>query len=261
MSDPTLPGPYEPNQSPPQLPGPQQPAPWPGQPAGTTPPPHVAPAPVPPARKKPKTLAILGIVAGAVVLLCCGVSTIGLIASAGDTADDKPAALASPAPASTRPADAAPAAEEPATDATTPDEAPPTPDTFDMKPGSTLIVETSSGILEVTVKSFKTSKRACDQFGTEPDEGLYLIANVSVKITKGTGSINPLYFNWVADDGTTANSISGAFAGCGKALDSGNDMRTGTLRSGAVVFDVANTKGALEYEGGLLGGAAGSWRP
>lgn len=237
MSQSSVPGSYQPYEPPP-------------------PPPPAPPSAPPPAPKKVPPLAIVGIAVGAVMLLCCGLGAIALLSANIDKAD-VPLAAASAAP-STLPTTASPVPAEPAvapsTQQPTPAEA-----TFDLKPGSTLTVETFTGTIEVTVKSFRTSKTACDRYGVKPDEGMYLIADVTVKITEGTGSINPLFFNWVGDDGTTANAISGAFSGCGKSLDSGNGMRTGTLRSGQVVFDVSSTRGALEYE--VAGRAVGSWRP
>lgn len=246
MSHPTLPGPAQPYQPPP----PRQPG-----------------AVIPPAPKS-KGLngwAIAGIVIGALVLFCCGIGTIALVASGSDDKDEQPAARVPSARADSEPDDAgsegdseeaaAPAPEGEPDDETAAD------DTFDLPPGSTLIVNTREGTIEITVKSFETRETSCNKYGSPPERGMYLIADITVKVTEGTGSINPFEFTWVADDGTTADAFSGIFADCGQDLDSAYDMRTGSQRSGTIAFDVADAEGALEYEAGLFGGAAGSWRP
>lgn len=199
---------------------------------------------------------------GALALLCCGIGSVVLIASSSD--EDAHRAQASPAPSeragSAEGGEAAPAADEGSTDEEPAgDEA--ADDTFDMPAGSTLIVESAEGTIEITVKSFETRETACDEYGLPPDNGMYLIADVTVEVTEGTGSINPFDFTWVADDGTTADDFSGVFAGCGQDLDSAYDMRTGSVRSGTLVFDVVDAEDALEYESGWFGGADGSWRP
>lgn len=137
----------------------------------------------------------------------------------------------------------------------------PTPGgTFDMKPGETLVVTEDDGTLEVTVKSISTRTSACLDYGSAPTSGSYVVADVTVSVVSGTASINPLYLTWVADDGTTTDSIGGTFSGCDPALDSGNDMPSGTKRRGNVVFDVNANGGALTYEN-VLGTPLGSWRP
>lgn len=266
MSDPTLPGSTGPQPAPgggsPQAQQPASAQPVPGLP-GTTPP------PAPPRQRKGLSgWVIAGIVAGVLTLLCCGAGSVILIASGGDDARrGTRAAEASEPPAPAEQAaedgDAAPQAgageepggdEEPAGDENQ-------RDTFDMPPGSTLIVTNAEGTLEITVESFEARDTPCDEYGLPPENGVYLIADVRVEVTEGTGSINPFDFTWVADDGTTADAFSGVLSGCGPELDSAYDMRTGSRRSGTLVFDVADDAGALEYQSGWFGGANGSWRP
>lgn len=128
-----------------------------------------------------------------------------------------------------------------------------------MKAGDTLVITDNDGTVEITVAKFRTVSEACQTYAPKPQKGRYLIAEVTATVTKGTGSINPFYFEWVADDGTTVNGLVGALAGCGDPLGAGNNLRTGSKRSGTVVFDVADTNGALEYQ--HLFETAGSWKP
>ena len=122
------------------------------------------------------------------------------------------------------------------------------------------MINDDDGTIEITVRSFSTSTKGCSSFAPPPNKGMYLIADVTATVTKGTSSINPFYFQWVADDGTTVNGMAGAFSGCGgDMLDSGSNIRAGSKRSGAVVFDVANKSGAVEYQHRFE--AAGSWKP
>ncbi|WP_425413615.1 DUF4352 domain-containing protein [Micromonospora inyonensis] len=128
-----------------------------------------------------------------------------------------------------------------------------------MKVGDTLVITDDEGTVEITITRFTTSNKGCRSFAPDPDEGLYLIADVTVRVIKGTASVNPFYFEWVAEDGKTANGLVGALSGCGTPLSSGVNLRTGSKRSGTVVFDVADRKGVVEYQHNFE--AAGSWKP
>ncbi|WP_327042612.1 hypothetical protein OG400_10160 [Micromonospora ureilytica] len=141
---------------------------------------------------------------------------------------------------------------------------PPTPppangDTRDLSPGDTLVVNSEAGTVEITVTKFSSATKPCKSHGLKPGEGMYVIADVTVTVTKGTVSTNPLYFQWVAADGTRTTAIGGAFSGCGKPMPAVDDLPAGTRRTGSVVFDVHDTSGALEYQDQFQ--TAGSWKP
>lgn len=152
---------------------------------------------------------------------------------------------------------------EPKPDAGKEVELPKEQSTFKLKAGTTVEVDTGVGKHEVTVRSFKTYKRPCgDGFG-DPERGMFLVADILVTVKEGTADVNPLFFEWVGDDGTTSDGLSAIFSGCGEPnLDSANNLPAGTKRAGKIVIDVANTKGNLEYGGSLFNGkATASWRP
>ncbi|MFI9642064.1 DUF4352 domain-containing protein [Micromonospora sp. NPDC051925] len=197
-----------------------------------------------------KVWIIIGVVVAVVLLLCCGGIVAAVVAggrTANEAADEIERSLPTPG-ATTAPA--LPGDKPSSTD----------DETFNMKAGETLVISDDDGTIEITVRSFSTSSKGCRSFAPPPDKGMYLIADVTATVTKGTASINPFYFQWVADDGTTVNGLAGALSGCGgDMLDSGSSIRAGSKRSGAVVFDVADKKGAVEYQHKFE--AAGSWKP
>ncbi|MEH0984597.1 hypothetical protein [Micromonospora sp. CPCC 205556] len=246
---------YDPNAAQPPVSG----APYPpvsggGYPpvsGGPVPPGYPLGAPQAPAKSKKKIWVIVGIVVAVLLLLCCG-GAVAAVVAGGKKAADKAQELERSLPTTT----AAPAVPggKPTKSAPTDGE------TFNMKPGDTLVIEDDEGTIEITLRKFSTSTKACRSFAPEPQKGLYLVADVTATVTKGTGSINPFYFKWVAEDGTTANGLAGALSGCGgDMLDAGSKLRTGSKRSGAVVFDVKDKSGVVEYEHNFE--AAGSWKP
>ncbi|WBB77582.1 DUF4352 domain-containing protein [Micromonospora sp. WMMD882] len=206
-------------------------------------------------------LLVVGIVVAAMMLLCCA----GVVVAALSSDDDADLGTGRgvggpPTPATSNAPLIAPPEAAPGSGIT------PTPrpsdrdgETFGMKAGDTLVITDNEGTLEVTINKFTTSNKGCRSFAPDPDEGMYLIADVTARVTKGTASVNPFYFEWVADDGTTTNGLIGALSGCGSPLDSGVSLRTGSKRSGTVVFDVADKKGVVEYQHNFE--AAGSWKP
>ncbi|WP_329018893.1 DUF4352 domain-containing protein [Micromonospora rifamycinica] len=238
------------------------PAPGYPPPAGTGyPPPPGGPGgpgyqwgPPPTASSGKKVWIIIGVVIAVVLLLCCGGLVVAAVAGsqrADEAAEEIDRSV--PAPDITRapvlPGDRPSAGPSPTDD-----------ETFNLRAGETLVISDDDGTIEITVRSFTTSSKGCRSFAPPPNKGMYLIANVTATVTKGTASINPFYFQWVADDGTTVNGLAGALSGCGgDMLDSGSGMRTGSKRSGAVVFDVADKSGAVEYQHKFE--AAGSWKP
>ncbi|MBM0278034.1 DUF4352 domain-containing protein [Micromonospora tarensis] len=132
-------------------------------------------------------------------------------------------------------------------------------DTRDLSPGDTLVVDGDDGTVEITVTKFRSATRPCKSSGVKPDGGMYVIADVTVAVTRGTASANPTLFHWVAPDGTRTNATGGAASGCGKPMPSAKQLAAGTRRSGSVVFDVHDTSGELEYQHQSV--TAGSWKP
>ncbi|MER5608213.1 DUF4352 domain-containing protein [Micromonospora tulbaghiae] len=259
--------------------GPQQPQQQPAYPPVTPvgswpPPPPLVMEPAAP-KKRYNGLVVGLVVSGVALLACCG----GLSAIVGGESETQrvsgggvvvttTAAPTTAAPTTAAPTTAAPTTAAPTTAAPEPTEVAPEPEPSDDdvsgKPlGTTLIHTTLDGEVEITVtrskKYPKARKSACDSYSPGPDEGYYLVLDVKVKVVSGTGSINPLYFKFVDNDGYEASTISGAFSGCGKSLGSGNNLRAGTKRAGQLVFDVASVKGEVVYSQPFRG-LSGSWK-
>ena len=118
-----------------------------------------------------------------------------------------------------------------------------------MSPGSTLVIDDArQAPCEITVTKFSSATKPCKSYGLKPDEGMYVIADVTVAVTKGTPSANPLYFQWVAADGTETTAIGRRLLRLRQTDAGRNDLTAGTRRTGSVVFDVHDTAGALEYQ-------------
>ncbi|MCI4064153.1 hypothetical protein MRQ36_16720 [Micromonospora sp. R77] len=240
-------------------------SPLPPPPGGGYPPPpgqSYPPAPgqpfgPPPAKSgsKKNVWLIVGIVAAVLLLLCCGGGAFAVYSGAKKAED---VAKNLPTTAPIEPATTDPATTEPSA-TSTPDAGVTDGNTTNMKPGDTLIINDDDGTIRITVGNFRTTTTACKKYFPAPDEGMYLIADVTAEVTKGTSSINPFYFKWIASDGTETTGIGGAFSGCGKLLPSGNDLPTGSKRAGQLVFDVKDKNGTLEYEHKFK--TAGSWKP
>jgi hypothetical protein len=250
---PYSPGPY-------QQPGQQYGQQYGAPPPGPHPHPGYYPPPAPP-KKGWGTGKILAAVAGAIALMCVGVGALGAMtdtnnktvantavgATAAETKAAQPTKAAKPtktkAPAKPKPA-------EPVDDED---------GQFDLKVGTALTVTDGGSVQEITLVSFKFRK-SCGGLSA-PKSGGYLVVNIKAVQKSGTGSINPLYFDFVGTDGTTADTLSGMFSGCEKNnLDSTNSLRAGQKRSGQIVFDVASAKGAVELTPGLFSDTAGSWK-
>lgn len=223
--------------------GPYPPAP--GQPFG---------GPVPP-KKSNKGLWIgLGVGAVVLLLLCCGGGIFALYSGAKKTQD---AIENLPTPGITSgPFDETPT---PSASQATPDAGKTDGETFNMKPGDTLIINDDDGTVRITLSNFRTKTSSCQEFMPAPKKGMYLIADVTAEVTKGTGSINPFYFRWKGADGSDVSGISGAFSGCGKLLSAGNNLPSGTKRTGQLVLDVKDKDGVIEYQHKFR--PAGSWKP
>jgi hypothetical protein len=192
------------------------------------------PYPVGPPKKKRGLGLIIGIVIGAVLL--CGIGMV-IVATAGT---NKPATLTTAAPG-TAPA---PAKAEPSKVSTR-----------NAPLGAILSVGLPQGTVEVLVSAVSKPSIGCD--GKEHAKFTWVVIDVTVTVTKGTGSINPLFFKFIDSSGNKAEDFAGMFAGC-RPLDSGNNMPAGTKRAGQLVYDLKVTTGTLEYGNGM-GDAYGSW--
>ncbi|MFG2053728.1 hypothetical protein ACGFI9_06805 [Micromonospora sp. NPDC048930] len=227
---------------------------FPPAPGGAYPPAPGQPFAAPPTKKSNKGLWIgLGVGALVLLLLCCG-GGIFAIYSGGKKAEEAIASLPTSAP-TVDPFDT----PSPAESGSTPDARPTDGETFNMAPGDTLIINDDDGTIEITLSNFRTKKDSCQEFMPGPKKGMFLIADVTAEVTKGTGSVNPFYFRWKGADGSEESGISGAFSGCGKLLNSGNDLPVGTKRTGQLVLDVKDKNGVVEYQHNFR--PAGSWKP
>ncbi|MBM0234397.1 DUF4352 domain-containing protein [Micromonospora sp. STR1_7] len=212
--------------------------------------PLAMPPPMPPKNSK-RTVVAVAVTAAVLTLLCCAGGIVAVVIGANRAANEVTEAL--PTPGVTRGA-GQPQAAAPRS---TPRSA--NGDTRNMSAGDTLVIDGDDGTVEITVTKFSTATKPCKSYGLKPDEGMYVIADVTVTVTKGTGSANPLFFQWVAADGTETNAIGGAFSGCGEPMPAGNELTAGSKRTGSVVFDVHDTSGVLEYQHQFE--TAGSWKP
>ncbi|SCG71940.1 DUF4352 domain-containing protein [Micromonospora zamorensis] len=204
--------------------------------------------PAAPTQGSKRTVVAVAITAAVLTLLSCAGAIVAVVFGANRAADK--VTEARPTPAATR-GTAQPSAKAPSSTASG--------DTRNMAPGDTLVIDGDGGTIEITVTKFSTATKPCAPYGLKPDEGMYVIADVTLTVTKGTASANPLFFEWVAADGTEANAIAGAFSGCGKPMPPADDLTAGTRRTGSVVFDVPDTSGVLEYQHRFE--TAGSWKP
>ncbi|MFF5177341.1 DUF4352 domain-containing protein [Micromonospora sp. NPDC000316] len=184
---------------------------------------------------------IIAVIAAVLALLCCVGGIVTLVVSANR--------------ATNQAIDSIPDIGRPPTPAPSSSGGP----SMNMPAGNSAQIDDDRGVMKVTVTKFSTSTEPCRTGGRKPDKGMYVIADVTVSITEGTGSINPLYFWWVAADGTKTSSIVGVLSGCGTSLRSGTNLPAGTTHAGSVVFNVPDTNGTLEYQHRLK--TAASWKP
>jgi len=210
----------------------------------------------PPPKKSNRTVLIVVIVVAVLALLCCGGGAVALIVGA-QKADEAVSSLPTTLP--TGDLDDTPT-REPALPGgpTAGPRATADGETRNMAIGDTLVISDDDGTVEITVTKVSTRSKACEEFGLAPDRGTYLLADVTVEVTKGTVSVNPLYFRWVAADGAEISSASGYASFCGESMEAG-DVAAGGKRTGTLVFNVADRNGVVEYLHRFR--PAGSWRP
>jgi hypothetical protein len=194
---------------------------------------------------------IAAVVVGGLLVLCCG--GIGLAALTDDTSTTT-APTAATGTAGQEPTGDAEAGREP--------EAAPADDagSFNVPAGSRIVHRDGGGTVQAVMRSVRTHRKACNSIDVEPENGLFVVVDVIVSQTKGKGSVNPLDFTFVAEDGTSANALSAVFWGCDEPSLAAADLRAGQKRAGKIAFDASMRAGTLEWApGGLGSDTAGSW--
>jgi Domain of unknown function (DUF4352) len=231
----------------PPQPGYGYPPPQPGQPSWM-------PPPVAPVKKTWTGKRIVMAAVGGVLVLCCGGAGLAVLT------DDAPTTTTSTSTGETggsKPADGAPAAQNPEK---APAEKPAENDTFNVPTGTKITHADDGDTIEAVMRSVKTHKKGCNSLGVDPENGLFVVVDVVVTQTKGKGSVNPLDFTFVAEDGTSANALSAAFSGCDEPSLASADLRAGQKRAGKIAFDIGMKQGSLEWApGGLGADTVGSW--
>jgi hypothetical protein len=129
-----------------------------------------------------------------------------------------------------------------------------------LKIGETLVMTSNAGDeFEVTVRKQKFRKTPCGEYGLKPKNGGYLIADVSVKVTKGKADVSPYDFEFLTPDDYSMDNTAGGGSYCGNDIASIRGLKAGGKRSGQVVFDVPKAKGEIIFKS-PLGDVAGSWK-
>jgi len=187
-----------------------------------------------------KTVLIIVVIAAVLALLCCVGGIVTMVVGANRTANETIESIPelggpAPAPSSTG------------------------GPSMNMPAGNSAQIDDDRGVMKVTVTKFSTATEPCRTSGLKPDKGMYLIADVTVSIVEGTGTINQLYFWWIAADGTKTSAIAGVLSGCGTSLRAGTNLPAGTTHTGTIVFNVPDTNGTLEYQHRFR--TAASWKP
>lgn len=251
----SYPPPYQPPPQPYQPPGGYPPAPPPPQygqvpvqPGWQQHPGQPGPVPgfPPPAPAKGKKGPIIAVAAVVAVASCFGLAALG-----GETPSDK-ASVSQPGSTAAKARDVAEPAENKAADEKLA--------TFGVPVGSTITASDGGDVIEATLRSVTTFKKGCNSLNVDPEQGMYVVAEVVVTQKKGSGSVNPLDFKFVADDGTTANALSSVFSGCDDPSLDSSDLRAGQKRSGKIAFDARMKVGQIEWApGGMLADTVGSW--
>jgi Domain of unknown function (DUF4352) len=252
-SAPPPPPPYAPG--PPQPPMPPQP-PYPGAPGyPTSAPPYGQPPTsypsgagvAPPPKKSNKTLFIVLGIVGALLLLCCVGGAAFFLVRANDVRQAIDTGPVEPGPYD--PGNNDPGNNDPGQNGAN----------FDMAVGKTATITDEDGSFTLTLVSAKWHNENCDDNSFfPPPDGKILVLDVTFEVKSGVASINPLFFDFRDSGGRTAD-IS-FFSGCDEPmLDSGNNLRAGTKRSGKLAFDVTGGQnGTLEYQNSFE--PAASWK-
>jgi hypothetical protein len=191
----------------------------------STPPPNYT-TPTPPPRKRMAAWKVVTITLSAIAVLCgLGAVGIGVLVSSVDAPS-----------VATRSGDPLPAVDD--------KPAPNKASTFKVPVGTTITADDGEGVVHVTVTASRWQVRGCDNNALSKPKMAYVVIDVTVQVVSGTGSVNPLYFEFTATDGTDATM--GIFAGCAD-LGSGNGYPAGTTKKGQLVYDAARGPGELYW--------------
>lgn len=188
------------------------------------PPPGVFPAL--PAKKGLSTGAIIAIVVGSVIALCCVLGTVVVLAGGDDTKPTSTAATDGPPPSQ----NAAGSAAAPSPTKAAEPEGPAT-----VKVGQGINIKARGTETKVTIKSVKKAKS--DNSFDEPKRGQYVAVNVDIFATKGSTDLGPSNFRLVAKDGTVYQ-YEILVAGIQPQLDAMTTVEQGQRKTGLVVFDI-----------------------
>lgn len=207
----------------------------------------------PPRKRTSRLPLIVAIVLGVLVLAGGTALAYTLVSDRNGTGSPAPAPAAADSPTAaattSAPAPAAPTTAAAATTASAPKTGLPV--------GSTVHVTMKSGELDVTLKSVTTRKNQCKgDLQTKPLNGVFMVLDVTLKVTSGTAPINPLYFSHVTTSGTATTWVD--LTGC-TDIKGGNETPAGTVISGRILFDVPSVAGTVVYAD-PVGNPAGSWK-
>jgi hypothetical protein len=211
---------------------PPPPPPWDGPPA--------PPAPPAPARK-PWYLRKQWWAVGAVVVLLAVAGAAGGASSAEDSTSTgaRPAIAEEPETEAPDVTEAPPTTEAPTTTAP-PTTVPAGPAVLPMgTPLPFSITGSFDGDVDVTVSvaNPRTATEEPGSYGLEPQNGLYVVVDVTAEVTGGDGSymVNPYNFKLMAADGTVWDP---GFSTAWQPSLGSTDLAAGQRATGTVVFDV-----------------------
>ena len=202
-----------------------------------------------PPKKKHRVRKFLLISAAALVVLI-GI-IVGIVAAIGSSANNavNPNHVATSAPA-------APASSQAST---------PTGPAMLNQGEPASITQNGSNAAIVTVTSVNTSTTPADQYGSNPQNGYFVVANVSVATDPSFSqgfSINPLDFYALNGSTQYSESNGNAYDALGSATSELNaaTLGAGQKTSGPIVFDVSSPHGYIVYAPNVNGQPLAEWK-
>lgn len=115
------------------------------------------------------------------------------------------------------------------------------------KPATFEWMDDSAG--QITIHTMKWQKKGKGNYAPAPENGAYLVMDVTVESTKGTVSPNPLYFAAIDKDGRKYDGL-GSMSGWEPSLDS-SDLAAGKKRRGYIAIDMPQAAGTIEFQAPL----------
>jgi hypothetical protein len=115
------------------------------------------------------------------------------------------------------------------------------------KVGETLTVSNDATAVEYTLN--KVEEKTSDQFGTKPEKGVYLLAYLTVKVTKGSAFVCSAELSFVSSDGKVSNESFGTFKN--RPGFESAEVAAGQKTDGWVVFEVPKAeakKGKIQLQ-------------